>query len=233
MTAQNTDVSDLGRTLLDVAWKNGRDKKLTSNDALRLALGALQTLVSACQENNASVLVKLTGQSELPGNFLSFAASLSNAIDLKLQTRMVDNKSASARAWASTSDFDHSVFLALGQALANAAWPHSEKRDVRAPGIARVLQRLAECSARDLQIALVQHYLGNVLQDYFDRAQVRIAVRDLPDDVELEIRRDDCRVVAELAYQNAIESQGNQNPPNPETIQGGLTSAIERIVEDE
>jgi hypothetical protein len=225
-----SEVSPLARTLLAVAWKNDRQKKLTGNAALRLSLHVLQRLVSACKENDAPLLAELTGQSETPRNFLSFAASVANEIDLKLQARVPGKESSSDLAWASTSDFDHSVFLALGQALADAVWPQSAERDLHAPGIEKVLKRLVDYSERDVQVALIQHYLGNVLHDYFDRAQVRVAVRDLPDDVELEIRRDDCRAIAYLAYQIA-ESQEGQ-PPTPQGIQAGLSLAIESILEN-
>ncbi|MGH9931846.1 MAG: hypothetical protein ACREA9_21825 [Pyrinomonadaceae bacterium] len=227
MNDQHAQVSPLGQTLLEVAWSNDRHEKLVGNAALRLSLSTLQKLLSACKHNDTALLATLTGQSELPRSFLSFAAALANVIDLKLRSRGPNSQINRD----SPSDFDHAVFLALGQALADNAWPQAEERDLRAPAIKQVVARLADCELQDVQVSLLQNYLGNVLQDYFDRAQARVAVRDLPDEVELEIRRDDCRIIAELAWQTAVESRANQGPPDSEDLQTGLTFAIEKILE--
>lgn len=230
MAAQNPEVSALGCTLLGIAWKNGRKKGLTNNAALNLSLYTLRKLVTACREENTSLLITLTGQTELPRNFLVFAASLSNEIDLKITHRHSPSghEVDSDAVWTSISDYDHSVFLALGQTLANAAWSDSSKRDLHAPGIENVIGSLGRYSEHTIQIALVQNYIANVLQDYLDRSQARVAVRSAPAAIEQEIRRDDCRIVAELAYQVAFRGE---KPPTPEEIQTGLGTAITFILE--
>lgn len=230
MVSQNPEVSALSCTLLGIAWKKGRQKGLTNNAALNLSLYTLRKLITACREENTALVLTLTGQPELPRNFLVFAASLSNEIDLKIQHRHIpaDQEVDSDAVWTSISDYDHSVFLALGQTLANAAWPDSSTRDLHAPGIENVLASLARYSEDAIQIALVQNYVANVLQDYLDRAQARVAVRSAPAAIEQEIRRDDCRIVAELAYQVASRQE---KPPTPEEIQTGLGTAITSILE--
>lgn len=230
MNDQHAEVSPLGQTLLEVAWSNDRHGKLVGNAALRLSLSTLKKLLSACKQDDTALMARLTGQSELPRSFLSFAAALANVIDLRLRSRGPNEQPHSQANRDSPSDFDHSVFLALGQALADTAWPHAEERDLRSPAIKQVVARLADCELQDVQVSLLQNYLGNVLQDYFDRAQARAAVRDLPDETELEIRRDDCSIIAELAWQTAA-SRAKQGPPGPEDLQTGLTFAIEKILE--
>jgi len=228
---QRPEVSALAWTLLGIAWKNGRRTTLTSNAALKLCLFVLTDLVIACQEQNISRVIKLTGQPELPRNLLSFVASLSNEIDLKICSRLIpaEQELDAEPVWTSNSDYDHAVFLALGQTLANAAWPGSGSRDLHAPAIKQVLRSLAQCSERDIQVALIQNYVANVLQDYLDRAQARVAVRNAPAAIENEIRKDDCRVIAEFAYKLAI----SRNPrPAPEELQTGLSTAITRILEN-
>ena len=47
----------------------------------------LQTLVPACQQDR-SLLTNLTGQTELPQSFLSFAAAISNVINIQRSNRV-------------------------------------------------------------------------------------------------------------------------------------------------
>lgn len=223
------EVSPVGWTLLQIAWKSGRPT-LAHNTVLRLSLDMMQTLVFACQHDR-TVLSKLTGESELPPTFLSFAAALSNVIDLKLQQR-VPNKESRAQ-WASATDFDHSVYLGVGQVLGNVIWPPSPKRNLREPGLEQIISSVAQSTVRDLQVDLLQQYLANVLQHLWDGARIRIDVPDLPVDMELRMRTDDCRAVAELAYERALELRGSPGSPSPETIQAGLASAIESILKNE
>jgi hypothetical protein len=131
----------------------------------------LQTLVPACQQDR-SLLTDLTGQIELSQSFLSFAAAISNVIDLKLQQS------------AATTDYDHSVFLAIGQVLANVVWPPNEKRNLREPNLEQVVRSLARSAVSDLQIDFLQQYLANVLQHLWGGALIRLEVPDLPADTE-------------------------------------------------
>jgi hypothetical protein len=178
----------------------------------------LQTLVPACQQDR-SLLTDLTGQTELPQSFLSFAAAISNVIDLKIQQ---------SRA---TTDYDHSVFLAIGQVLANVVWPPDEKRHVREPKLEQVVRSLARSTVGDLQIDFLQQYLANVLQHLWDGARIRLEVPDLPADTEELLRTDDCRLIAQYAIARASERSAEE-PFTTANIQAGLATAIEDILKN-
>lgn len=166
------------------------------------------------------MLTDLTGQMELPRTFLSFAAAISNDIDLKLQKS------------AATTDYDHSVFLAIGQVLANVVWPPNEKRHLREPKLEQVVRSLARSKVGDLQIDFLQQYLANVLQHLWDGARIRLEVPDLPADIEERLRTDDCRLVAEYAITRSSERAGEE-PFTTANIQAGLATAIRDILKDE
>jgi hypothetical protein len=222
---ESSQISGLARTVLKIAWKDGRRSQLAENAALRLSLDAVVRLVQACRDRNASSLSKLTGERELPGNFLVFMASLSWEIDLKIQWK--PNSSQPEETQGGSSDYDHAIFLALAQTIANVVWPESGKRNFQVPGIDSVLTRIGRSDERELQISLLQNYLANLMQDYLDRSQARVAVRDAPPEIEMELRRTDCRIVAELASQ--LASAENLTSP-AESIQAGLGRAIDRLV---
>jgi hypothetical protein len=218
-------------TLLKAARVNDRlgTGQLTSNAALRLSLEVLPELVSACASNDTPMVCNLIGRPGLPDDFLSFVASLANRIDLNIRRRQ-DADSGSGESWSATSDFDHNVFLALGQTIGQVVWPNPQKRDVRAPVIARVLERLAACSGKDLRISLIQHYVANLFQEYFDRAQVRVNVPGLPENTEAELRNSDARVIAGLAYRKAGELSGSGDTLTAAELQAGLEWTIDAIL---
>jgi hypothetical protein len=157
---------------------------------------------------------------ELPQSFLSFAAAISNVIDLKLQQS------------AATTDYDHSVFLAVGQVLANVIWPPSEKRNLREPDLEQVLRSLGRSTVGELQVDFLQQYLANVLQHIWDGARIRLEVPDVPADTEERLRTDDCRLVAQFAITRASERAGEE-PLTTADIQAGFATAIQDILKDE
>ena len=218
MTNHRPDLSPIAWTLLEIAWNRGQPE-LSHNTPLRLSLEMLQTLVPACLQD-PSLLTDLTGQVELPQSFLSFTAAISNVIDLKLQKS------------AATTDYDHSVFLAIGQVLANVVWPLDEKRNLREPKLEQVVRSLARSAVVDLQVDFLQHYLANVLQHLWDGAQIRLEMPDLPADTEQLLRTDDCRIVAELAIARASGLTGEELLSTAD-IQTGFASAIQDILKHE
>lgn len=218
MTNQRPRLSPIAWTLLEIAWKRGQPE-LSHNTALRLSLDMLQTLMRACQQDR-SLLTNLTGEMELPQSFLSFSAAISNVIDLKLQQ---------SRA---TTDFDHSVFLAIGQVLANVVWPPNEKRNLREPNLEQVVRSLARSTVGDLQVDFLQQYLANVLQHLWDGARIRLEVPDLAADTEQRLRTGDCRLVAQFAITRARERAGEESLSTAD-IQAGFATAIQDILEEE
>lgn len=176
--------------LLSVALEKDRDKRLTSNAALRAALELLAQLPQTCRSGSRRAHEQLGFPDEAP-NLFRFCAMLLTRVETTLERRDDDGRSRWNR-----SEYDHPVLLALAQTIARVAG----MSNALGPDIRVVMRRLGEQSPESLQRALVENYLGNVLQDYFDACEVRYNVPDLHQDAEIQLRKSDARSMAEWVF---------------------------------
>jgi hypothetical protein len=147
---------------------------------------------------------------QLTGSFFLFCACLTRRIDQQLR----DLERPPKNQWLATTCFDHAVLQAVGQTLLGlvpggmAAWSDLEA----------CLRVVAEAAPRDLQERLIAEYLGNLLQETFDAAEVRFSNPDLPEDTEPNLRRRDARAIADALF----ASFGGPGPAPPEIVQRQL-----------
>lgn len=184
------------RQLLRIANNKISDGVLALNRALERCLQLAAQLPRLCKPEQRQELCDILGQEKLPETFFGFCACVINAIDAQV-SRPAEDFSAGQRA---PIEITHSAFLALGQALGEATRKLDETQSPLGPTLGAALQRLSNESPEKLQRLVVLHYLGNVLQDFFDSCQVRIQVPDLPWTAEAELRQEDARVIAEELF---------------------------------
>lgn len=184
------DLTSGALTLLVIALKKDRDKRLTRGPALRAACECVAMLPHRCRSGERAVCA-LLGVSQLPPNLFRFCALLLDAVERRISGSEAEG-TRGERRWK-RSEYDHPILLALGQTVARAA----RMTRLLGPDSAAAIARLADADPRRLQQELLANYIGNVLQDYFDACQVRLKVRDLPGDTEEDLRRVDARKMAE------------------------------------
>ncbi len=209
------------RQLLRIANNKISDGVLALNRALELCLRLAAQLPRLCKPEHRQELCDILGQERLPETLFGFCAFVINAIDTQV-SRPAEDFSAAQRA---PIEITHSVFLALGQALAEATRKPDETQSPLGPTIGAALQRLSNESPEKLQRLVTLHYLGNVLQDFFDSCQVRIQVPELPWTAEEELRQEDARVITdELFARVAVGPDG--------AVPGRLLGELRRMLDE-
>lgn len=113
--------------------------------------------------------------------FFVFCGRLLDAVDQRVRGR---HRILPPKDGDQPSSYDHAAHLALGQTLAYAV---GVKRG-KFPPLRECFLKLASTAARRLQQRFLTNYLGNILHDYFDAAQVRAEFASLPPDFEDSLR---------------------------------------------
>lgn len=215
-------ISKGAQKLLVIAQRDDTQGAMAGNAALRISLERLAGLPGLCAGSDQSVLYHLLGQKELPASFFGFCAALANVIDL----RVADSAGDLPQGRSLATDFDHSVLLALGQALTDAVREPGEQSPELGPRIEVALPRLALTSAHNLQRLLVQHYVGNILQDYFDRCRLRLRIPELPPDTELKLRTEDAHAIADTLFAHLPRAGAGVEP---ERVQESLRNLLAEL----
>ena len=98
--------------------------------------------------------------------------------------------------------FDHSSFIALATTFSEVVG----MADGVGPSFQESVEAIATLSPRERQERFVVHYLGNVLQDYFDAAAIRRQHPRLPEDTESRLRAEDARAAGEIIFARLDDS---------------------------
>jgi hypothetical protein len=112
------------------------------------------------------------------------------------------------------TDFDAHALKALGLTLSEVIWLPVQKDDFSGPSLENCFDRLREKSLEELWRLFTKHYMGNILQHYFDQAglrkdpELRYAI---PADEEYQLRERDASAIAELS----IEQLRNKKKEEP------------------
>jgi hypothetical protein len=120
------------------------------------------------------------------------------------------------------SSYDHAALLALGQTLLRAA---GVKR-ASVPPFEVCLRRIAGAKPRDMQERLLTNYLGNVLQDYFDAAEVRASQVSLPATLERSLREEEA---ADLSRAVFVAIADGEAAVAPTVLQDELRDIVGRV----
>ena len=97
------------------------------------------------------------------------------------------------------SDYDVHAFQAAASTLADICWPDRSAADFSGPPVQSCLQRLQEADHEDVAWAVVQHYLGTLLQRCFNDAGIRRQVSGLAPETEAELRSVEAKRFVSLA----------------------------------
>lgn len=135
-------------------------------------------------------------------DFFLFCGALLDAVDARVRGR---HASLPAGDDDRPSSYDHAALLALGQTLCRTA---GLKR-ASVPAFEVCLRRLAEAKPRDLQERLLTNYLGNVLQDFFDAAEIRAAQVSLPATLEHSLREEEAADLSRAAFSALADADGD------------------------
>lgn len=198
-SARPEGIPELSRgavTLLAIAQENDTHKTIATNAALALSLDFLVRLRALCAAQDHQGIGELLGRTELPAQWFDFSVALVNTIELRLR----QPSSGEQREFSSRTDFDRSVFLALGQTIAETAGENRKSGLTLEVSTERVLAMVGQTSPAHLQRLLIKHYVGNILQELFDACKVRLTTRGLPRDTELNLRRKDAHAIASSLF---------------------------------
>jgi hypothetical protein len=197
-------------TLLAIAQENDKYKKIADNEALRRSLEVLHQLSDFCAQHKDDALLALTDERELPRGWFSFCVSLVNKIDSNLE-KVLPGKTAE---WSSRTDFDRNVYLAIGQTIGEIIREQHGKRDSLDFTTEQLIESLAKAQPARLQQLLMENYIGNILQELFDTCKIRLGVRDLPKDTELNLRRNDAHLLAGTLFAQHMKNRTSVDIPS-------------------
>lgn len=192
-SSEPPELTDGAVALLRIAIENDDRRAIARNAALLLALKFIERSVRTCASGDRDTLAALLGVESLPPRFLTLVS-----LSLRALQRGIDEMYASDSdsTLPVMSDFNIHVLQALALALADAAWPKRAAADFDGPGLEEVIRSLARIDSTELSRLLLQHYLGNILQDVFASARIRDQVSGLPADTEVRLRTEDARVLS-------------------------------------
>ena len=214
--------------LLQVARENDRSGALADNAALKAVIGFAEPLVRACRDSERSRLLELLNLESAPRNFLELVAAILRQIrdQLDKRTRTDELSTHFAR------DFDRHVLQGFAEALADLAWPDRKAEDFDGPPLDECCARLAQCDVKEFWLAATQHYLANILQDYFAAARVREYFRNLDPLAESNLRLKDARTLAMQVLRIASDMNERESSPSAR-IAKALESVLQSTVEGE
>jgi hypothetical protein len=198
--------------------RSARERLLLANNAaLRHSLDYAGILPSIGDDPASNATVRQWMDSvPPPRDLFEFTARLLDAIDMRVRGR----HSLLPRAAEDIATvFDRAALLALGQVILGVG-------RVRAAGdepVSDAFKHLAARSPRELQQLVIENYLGNILHDYFDAAEVRAAFSRLPIDTENNLRVKHGRAIAKAIFESLPDGDG---PLSAQAIQDALREIV-------
>jgi hypothetical protein len=177
-----------------------RRQDIVGGSVFKHAFEILTGLPEVCRtylKGEKEELYALMGTRDPPANLFDFFVSINDTLWRQVADR-------AKRCWDGPdrlTGFDHSSFLALVQ-------PFAEKlgfTDGLGPPFDEAVEKIARLNPRDLQQRFLVHYLGNVMQDYFDAAAIRRSNPGLPADTEQRLREDDAETAGAIVFGGSEE----------------------------
>jgi hypothetical protein len=175
--------------------KRQRRFDVSESAALRYAFeicGALPHAARAFDTGDETLLVWMDAVAP-PPHLFAFCGWLADGIHRRICDRHATLRPKPSDA---TTDFDHAAYLAIGQTLAGLMGMAGGT----GPRFAQIVERVSLARGRALQEHLMRNYIGNILQDYFDQAQIRLQHPNLPDTTEPELRSVDAELIARILF---------------------------------
>lgn len=221
-------ISRTALALLDVARENDKHRAMARNALLMAALEVGAELIEVCRTGNPHALSSLLKAESPPKNFLVITAMALNRIRDRADEHLHGDSDAPKAP--AVGDYNRPALQGFAVALADLSWPERAARDFDGPGLDEFVSRIAQHDLETFWLATFQHYLANILQEYFVDlpAKTQEKARALDPNIEVNLRLVDGRVLAEYAMKLAA-SMGKQNS-DPAMIAFSLDQAIDKIL---
>jgi hypothetical protein len=187
-------LSDGATELLRIARENDKHRALARNAALLKSLKFTEQLILVCRGDWRKDLAELLGVAA-PTAFVGLASQSLRTIQREVD-ELFQHPPADSQLPVVT-DFNIHALQGEAQMLADFAWPGRAAADFDGPPLGEVVGRLGSVEVRGAWTALLQHYLGNILQDVFASARIREAIPDLDPEAETWLRSRDARDLSE------------------------------------
>jgi hypothetical protein len=217
-------LSDGAIELLRIARENDKRRAIARNVGLLRALAFAHRLVKVSRGNWRDELTSLFKTGSLPPTFVAL-------VSLSLRTIQGEVDELYARPGVKqnlpvVTDFNLHAMQAEAQMLADLAWSNRTAADFDGPPVEEAVRRLRSIEVSEAWRVLIQHYVGNILQDVFAAADIRRAVPNLAPDTEVLLRSDD-------AYRLSLyvlATTDNKSDLEPGEFMFALDQAIDRVV---
>jgi len=176
--------------------KGQRRHDLLNSAALRLAWSTCGELPAECRallSQHANKFLVWMDAIVPPRTLFQFCGWLSDGLHRRVLGR---HTTLPAPPDSFATGFDHSVYLAIGQSMAHFLGMAGGE----GPDFETVVAKVARLKARDLQHEFLRNYFGNIMQDYFDAAEIRKQNPHLPPATEPDLRSVDAKLAADLVF---------------------------------
>jgi hypothetical protein len=203
-TGKDLSLSHGARELLRIAVENDRRGALTKNATLLASLEIGRECVEACRAADLPALLTRFNSEPLPRVFLELTATLLTEVRRRALL-LADDLGLPA-----LTDFDRNALQALGEALADHAWPDRRAEGFDGPPLAECESRLARVDVLSFWIVTLKHYIANILLHYFSVAGIRQNARGLPADTEIKLRQVDAMLIAARVRELLAASRSRQ-----------------------
>lgn len=175
-----------------------RRHDLLNSAALRLSWDVCGELPAECQallSQRPNKLLTWMDATVPPRSLFQFCGWLADGLHQRICGR---HSSLSTLPGSFPTGFDHSIYLAIGQSMAHFLGMAGGE----GPDFETVVVKVARLNPSEVQREFLRNYFGNVMQDYFDAAQIRKRNPRLPQTTEPDLRRVDARIAADLVFQS-------------------------------
>jgi hypothetical protein len=172
-----------------------RRREIANSAALRRCwkiCGELPEQFVAYRARKPNRILNWLGAEAPPDNLFMFCGWLS----LQTHLEICQVARSSRDPPESPTGFDHSVYLAVGQCLSDILGMAGGV----GPSFGHVGAKLAASTPASLQRSFLKHYLGNVMQDYFEAADIRRQHRKLPASTEADLRSVDAMFASDIIF---------------------------------
>jgi hypothetical protein len=217
-------LSDGAAELLRIARENDKHRAMARNAALLKALTFTEQLIQVCRGDWRKGLAVLLGAAAPP----AFVGLVSQS--LRTIQREVDELFQHPPAGSQlpvVTDFNVHALQGEAQMLADFAWPRRAAEDFNGPPLAEAVERLSRVEVREAWRALLQHYLGNILQDIFASARIREGIPDLDSETEAWLRSRDALDLSQYVLSMIPVNQ----PPDAVDFMLALDQAVDWATE--
>jgi hypothetical protein len=153
--------------------------------------GALPEQFQAFRARRPNAILSWLGATAPPENLFVFCGWF--GLNTHLEICRAEKTSGSGET---LTGFDHSVYLAFGQCLSEIL---GMARGI-GPDFDTVALRIAGVEPASLQRSFLRHYLANIMQDYFDAAEIRKRRPRLPPSTESDLRAVDATRASEAIF---------------------------------